>query len=382
MPAKKPDGVLKEFVPQDSEYARRELAHILESRIRQLTLSVRAAADAAGISHSHLAKIIRADAAIPTPQVLDRLAFGLRIPYCRVFGAAQYLHRGQPSSFVSLCLSALEADYEAVLRHYLDAEAVYFTELHHKKAAQTEFSYQDAYRIVSEAGRAFIETKDPLSWLPVLLEANLVPSRFPAAVDFLIFLLSVRGIGLDDPAQYDDIFFLLEMIPEHFFSPDFAPHFAASLHARRKALNEAVVQAAAAKTLVKEAGKEMPFERMCEILYSTYAKHRDAALADEEAKRLHQAAKRAQTDEEETETVRHLLSAFTHELLLQLKPWLQTETRRTVPPSEPSFTVAETGEWTIITITLPSKTASQVIQEIAAIYTKARAGIPSGGLPQ
>ncbi|MCL6493667.1 MAG: helix-turn-helix domain-containing protein [Ignavibacterium sp.] len=67
------------------------LAKFLQSKLQERHISIRSLADRAGVSFSHLSKVLRADVPVPQPAFLDKVAAALHVPFTAIFLEAGYL---------------------------------------------------------------------------------------------------------------------------------------------------------------------------------------------------------------------------------------------------------------------------------------------------
>lgn len=189
-------------------------AEILEQQIKQHGLSIRNVARSAGVSYSHLSKVLKQEVSTPKPGYLDKLALPLRLPFCMLFVSAGYFDDfSLDSRYVTCSWQVKEVfyDHDNFLSSYLA-----FRNVDYAKALPSGTDKADASTLWFANFQAAQNHRQKCDMLITLLEKN--------SLTYYI----------------DEAFVFFDLVPSKFVNPKFTPHFADTVDTIKRSLTRTI----------------------------------------------------------------------------------------------------------------------------------------------
>jgi transcriptional regulator with XRE-family HTH domain len=190
---------------------------IVQNAIEQKGWSIRKTAQQAGVSASHLAKVLREDAPPPGAEFLDRLLPVLELPFAPIFYIAGEIEPFEGGNLISRLLSDWFPEYADKPSNGHAGE--YFQDLSDRlleKSLEHIFLHGDS------------ELKTP---------EDIVSEQYDGTIDIACSLIPILSkSGYIYSIHGDIIFYFAGLIPDRFAEHDFTPNFANRIEIFNKSL--------------------------------------------------------------------------------------------------------------------------------------------------
>lgn len=208
-----------------------ERKRLFAKRIRQAMderrYSLRDVARLAGVSFSHLAKLIREEVPLPKPGYCDKLAKALNIPYTELLFLAGRLERPytyQPAELEKIKLQLpANANYDTLIKFYLEHRRLYTIQ------------------------RALFDDFEPIKKLAVTNESDFysIFKEIKSEGEKNEFIYRAKHFFVPPPKEtitydYDEIYFVLQRIPVDFLRVTLTPNFRKQLLKFKQAFDAAL----------------------------------------------------------------------------------------------------------------------------------------------
>jgi transcriptional regulator with XRE-family HTH domain len=191
-----------------------KIAQIIGDGIKKKGISIRQVAEAAGVSYSHLSKILRQEVSIPKPSYLDKLAPVLLISFSKLFVSAGYFDNTQKTTSRLEELSQLSWDTESILNSYLTFRGIEIKAFWKDK--EDELEARSSWWFTYNAIQNY---REQCNLLMSLVEANSVSCEI-----------------------VDEAFYLFNLVPPEFKEAIYTPNYANRINNIELALTQAVEQ--------------------------------------------------------------------------------------------------------------------------------------------
>jgi transcriptional regulator with XRE-family HTH domain len=231
-------------------------AGILEQQIKQQGLSIRSVAKNAGVSYSHLSKVIKQEVPTPKPDYLDKLALPLRLPFCMLFVSAGYFDNFSLDPQYVTCSWQVEHvfdDHVDFLSSYLAFRNVEYT-----IALPSVTDKADASTLWFANFQATQNHRQKCDMLISLLERN----------------------HLSD--YIDEAFVFFDLVPSRFVNPKFTPNFADTVDTIKRSLTRTIQEMI---DMEEEQSEKQSLDNIWPIYERNLAEIRKEKLKQEELRK-------------------------------------------------------------------------------------------------
>jgi len=334
---------------------RRALANIIQQQLSRRGLSVRAAARKSGISFSHFAKIVRCEVSLPTPPTIEKIALGLGLPFSQLFCICgwQSDSAAPPNEVFTRLAGGDPVKFALFMRVFAESENL--------ALPPGEISSSPTLPVVQDSTVKFLRRaargSDSFAWAELFLSEDL---GLPAGAE-AVYLIAEKNHRLH---RLDFYLYMFNLIPAQYLSPEYTPFFARWMSRLREIVRETIESFP--DSVQDEAGFREFLKRLNTSLEKRWRRIDLLAevveAADPEAVRMSASPKGS---------IGSMLLAALREVKIAVD-----DLKTPKPPAGPQYKVTPAGEWTTITITIPTEAADFLVPQIAALFRDALARAP------